>query len=236
MARQHGYRARSSFKLLHLLNKYPLLNLPSKSLSPANQTVVIECGSAPGGWSQVLSHVLYSQQQTTRTSPETLSKPLDQKLPDSLEKILSAPFDYNRVISVDILEMVPVEGVDFICGDFTNPIIKQEITQKIGSRKVGLILSDMAPNLSGNRLVDDSKSTASIYHSLELCLDVLRFAENYLDKDGSLVLKYFMGQNHTELRNLLRKRFAKVHSEKPPSSRKESSEQYFVATGYLANK
>ncbi|OMJ10965.1 Ribosomal RNA large subunit methyltransferase E [Smittium culicis] len=122
--------------------------------------------------------------------------------------------------------MRPVKGVSFIQGDFTLESTKTQISSLIGEkRKVGLVLSDMAPNISGNRVVDDARS-------MDLCLSVLDFSKNHLDQDGNLVMKYFMGESAPVLKKNLQLHFSKVISEKPKSSRKESAEQYYVCLGY----
>lgn len=128
----------------------------------------------------------------------------------------------GRVVAMDLLEMEPLPGVDFIRGDFQDEDIFNLLIDKVGSGKVDVVLSDMAPNMSGVRGVDQPRS---IYLA-ELALD---FAGRVLRPDGSLVAKLFQGEGFTEFVAATRKRFAEVRLRKPAASRAENREIYLVA-------
>ncbi|ORX72931.1 S-adenosyl-L-methionine-dependent methyltransferase [Linderina pennispora] len=104
---------------------------------------------------------------------------------------------------------------------FLSPDIKQQVVEALDGRKVGLILSDMAPSFTGHHATDAART-------MNLCEDVLQFADEFLGYGGCLVLKFFMGGGEAELRRALKEGFEKVVVEKPDASRKQSSEQYFV--------
>ncbi|KAJ1941697.1 2' O-ribose methyltransferase [Linderina pennispora] len=184
-AKAEQYRARSSYKLIEMLDKHKLL--PS-----AHNICVVDCGAAPGGWSQVIAR--------------RVSQPKDMK---------------ERIVAVDLLDMRPIANVKFIQGDFLEPDIKQQVVEALDGRKVGLILSDMAPSFTGHHATDAART-------MNLCEDVLQFADEFLGYGGCLVLKFFMGGGEAELRRALKEGFEKVVVEKPDASRKQSSEQYFV--------
>ncbi|KAJ1673436.1 2' O-ribose methyltransferase [Spiromyces aspiralis] len=187
-AKADSYRARSSYKLIELDKKYDLIR-------PKDEGVIVDCGSAPGGWCQVLARL--AQVKRGNDSSKGLA------------------------VAVDLLPMLPIAGVQFIQGDFTDASIKRRLSEAIGDRRVKLVLSDMAPAFSGHHTTDHARS-------MNLCENVMAFADEFLSSGGSLVCKYFMGGDENELRAELRKRFARVLSEKPDSSRKRSSERYFV--------
>ncbi|KAI7831018.1 FtsJ-like methyltransferase-domain-containing protein [Kickxella alabastrina] len=123
-----------------------------------------------------------------------------------------------------LLPMRPIPGVHFIQGDFFESPVKREIEQVLGSRRVGLLLSDMAPSFTGNRGTDADRT-------MNLCEDVLAFSEDVLAFGGNMVVKFFMGGAEPEFRARLRERFERVVVEKPEASRKQSAEQYFVCIG-----
>ncbi|KAJ2318203.1 2' O-ribose methyltransferase [Coemansia sp. RSA 2611] len=181
------YRARSSYKLIELLDKY--------ELQPKASACIIDCGAAPGGWSQVLAR-----------------------------RLQGAENEEPRIIAVDMLEMQGIRGVQTIHGDFLDAAVKQQIVSAVAGRRVGLVLSDMAPSFTGHRAIDALRTTA-------LCEDVVDFASEFLAPGGALVLKYFMGGEEQELRERLRRMFAQVKVDKPRASRKQSSENYFVCLG-----
>ncbi|KAJ1878224.1 hypothetical protein LPJ66_011930, partial [Kickxella alabastrina] len=109
--------------------------------------------------------------------------------------------------------MRPIPGVHFIQGDFFESPVKREIEQVLGSRRVGLLLSDMAPSFTGNRGTDADRT-------MNLCEDVLAFSEDVLAFGGNMVVKFFMGGAEPEFRARLRERFERVVVEKPEASRK----------------
>ncbi|KAJ1919682.1 2' O-ribose methyltransferase [Mycoemilia scoparia] len=202
MAKAESYRARSSYKLIALDDKYRFIRQGGK----AQPGWVIDCGSAPGGWSQVVMERLKNQR----------------------------PEGEQSVIGIDLLPMLPIDGVNFIQGDFTTEKIKREIEAIIGDRRVRLVLSDMAPSFSGHHNTDHLRSMASrCYH--QLCEDLVNFSDTFLCKGGALACKYIMGGDEKELKEMLESRFEKVHNEKPESSRKQSSERFFVCLGKVSD-
>lgn len=133
--------------------------------------------------------------------------------------------DKGRVIASDILEMDPIEGVTFIQGDFTELEPFDEIMEAIDGNPVDLVISDMAPNMSGMKQVDQPRSV----YLVELALDM---AEQVLKPGGSLVCKCFEGEGIEDLRAGFRKRFKKVHNFKPKSSRNRSREIFVIGSGF----
>ena len=131
----------------------------------------------------------------------------------------------GRVIASDILPMDELDGVEFIQGDFTENEVLKKIMDCVENEKVDLVISDMAPNLSGIQAVDQSKS---MYLS-ELALDL---AQQILKKNGSIVFKVFQGEGFDELLSQVRGCFSKVNIRKPSSSRSRSREVYLVGKAY----
>lgn len=129
-----------------------------------------------------------------------------------------------RVFALDILPMDPVPGVDFILGDFREAAVLQQLEAKLGSSKVDLVLSDMAPNISG---IDAADQAGSV-HLAELALE---FATAHLARGGALVVKLFQGEGFDEFLRNLRGRFDTVVLRKPKASRPRSREIYLVARG-----
>lgn len=135
--------------------------------------------------------------------------------------------DSGRVVAVDLLEMTPVAGVSFIHGDFGDDAVLAAVEQALGGRGVDLVLSDMAPNISGVAGVDQARSIGLA----ELALD---FAVNHLKPQGNFLVKVFQGSGFDELVAELRKRFVQVAIRKPDASRSRSSEVYLVGKGLKA--
>jgi len=133
----------------------------------------------------------------------------------------------GRVVAVDLLEMTPVAGVKFIHGDFGEDAVLAEVQQAIGDGGVDLVLSDMAPNISGVASVDQARSVALA----ELALD---FAVNHLKPQGNFLVKVFQGSGFEALVADVRRRFVQVMIRKPEASRSRSSEVYVVAKGLKA--
>ncbi|HET6603031.1 MAG TPA: 23S rRNA (uridine(2552)-2'-O)-methyltransferase RlmE [Xanthomonadaceae bacterium] len=130
----------------------------------------------------------------------------------------------GRVIALDILPMPPVAGVAFIHGDFREQETLSRLEAALGGDAVDLVLSDMAPNISGVDAVDQPRAMALV----ELARD---FAQAHLREGGALVTKMFQGQGSDAYLKDLRTRYGKVHVRKPAASRRRSSEVYVVATG-----
>ncbi len=128
----------------------------------------------------------------------------------------------GRVIALDILEMEPLPGIEFIQGDFREDEPLQALTQTLEGCPVDLVISDMAPNVSGMTVVDQPRA---IY----LCELALDFAKQVLRPGGGLVVKVFQGEGYDDYFRELRSSFKKVVTRKPEASRSKSREVYLVA-------
>lgn len=182
-AQKDGYRSRAAYKLLELIEK-------DKLIRPG--MLVMDLGSAPGGWSQVAGRLVG---------------------------------DKGRVLASDILPMDSLENVDFIQGDFTDDKVFQQILDKLDGRQPDLIISDIAPNISGVAAADQ----ASSMYLVELVLDMVR---QVLKPGGNFAVKVFQGEGSDEFLKDVRTSFEKVVVRKPDASRSRSSEVYFVAKGF----
>src|SRR5690606_9953913 len=163
---------------------------------------VVDLGSAPGAWSQYLRR---------RLSPSGAATGALQV----------------RIIALDLLPMEPVEGVHFIQGDFREDAVLAGLEQALAERgqtQVDVVVSDMAPNLSGI----ESADAARIAHLVELAVD---FAARHLRPDGALVTKVFHGGAYDALVALFRRTFKTVKVIKPKASRDKSSETFLVGMG-----
>jgi 23S rRNA (uridine2552-2'-O)-methyltransferase len=129
------------------------------------------------------------------------------------------------VIACDILPMDSLAGVSFLQGDFREENVLNELLNKIGGKNVDIVMSDMAPNMSGNDAIDQAKSMYLVELSLDMCHQVLK-------KNGSFVVKVFMGEGFESFMKDIQNAFKTVKSRKPESSRARSREVYLVATGY----
>ncbi len=128
----------------------------------------------------------------------------------------------GRVIALDVLEMAPLPGVAFIRGDFTTGAGLAALERELAGAAVDVVLSDMAPNLSGIAATDQARSLA-------LCELAVAFALEHLGSGGTLVMKGFQGAGFPELLAQMRREFATVASRKPDASRNQSSEMYLRA-------
>ena len=135
----------------------------------------------------------------------------------------------GRVIGVDLLEMLPVPGVRFVQGDFGDDAVLAEVEKYLEARPVDLVLSDMAPNMSGVASVDQARSIGLA----ELALD---FAVNHLKPQGNFLVKVFQGSGFEELVAEIRRRFVQVMIRKPEASRSRSNEVYLVGKGLKAGR
>ncbi|MGJ8680859.1 23S rRNA (uridine(2552)-2'-O)-methyltransferase RlmE [Paraglaciecola sp.] len=184
-AQADGYRSRASYKLLEINEKDKLFRAGS---------IVMDLGSAPGGWSQVVKPIVG---------------------------------DTGRVIASDILPMTPINDVDFVQGDFTEEAVYNQILDVLGGDKVDLVVSDMAPNMSGINTTDQYSSM----YLVELALDMAR---NVLKPGGQFCAKVFQGVGYEEYVKDVRTSFNKVVVRKPDASRPRSREVYIVAKGFKA--
>jgi 23S rRNA (uridine2552-2'-O)-methyltransferase len=182
-AQKDGYRSRSSYKLIQLNEKDKLIR---------QGMLIVDLGSAPGGWSQVAVRLVG---------------------------------DKGRVVATDILPMDPLRNVDFIQGDFTAEDVLKEILGLLEGRRPDLIISDIAPNITGI----DSADQASSMYLVELALD---FARQVLKPKGDFVAKVFQGAGSDAFLKDLRTSFEKVLVRKPAASRPRSREVYVVAKGF----
>ena len=147
--------------------------------------------------------------------------------PGSLSQYLSGIIDSSgRIIAIDILPMNPIEQVLFISGDFTDEIIQKQCLKEVGEYGADLVISDMAPNLTGIRVTDQSRNMAIA----ELVYD---FSTQILKPGGDLLVKLFEGDGTYEYRQLLKEKFAKVLVRKPKASRDQSREFYVLARSYV---
>jgi 23S rRNA (uridine2552-2'-O)-methyltransferase len=131
------------------------------------------------------------------------------------------------VVAVDLLDMAPLPGVRFIQGDFSDDAVLAAVEDLLEGRPVDLVLSDMAPNISGVASVDQARSIGLA----ELALD---FAVNHLKPQGNFLVKVFQGSGFDALVAEVRRRFVQVMIRKPEASRSRSSEVYLVAKGLKA--
>ena len=163
-------------------------------IRPGHQ--VVDLGSAPGAWSQYVRRKL---------SPQG-----------------AAVGELNgTIIAIDLLPMEPIEGVQFLQGDFREDEVMEQLEALVGGRKLDVVVSDMAPNLSGVESVD----AARISHLIELAID---FAQQHLKPEGALVTKVFHGSGYSQLVQLFKNTFKVVKAIKPKASRDRSSETFLV--------
>ena len=130
----------------------------------------------------------------------------------------------GKVIAVDLLPMEPIAGVTIIQDDFTSSAGEAAVKEALGGRKADVVLSDMAPNLSGIAVSDQARTMALA----EIARD---FALLHLQREGALLVKVFQGAGYDEYLRSLKRAFEKVVVRKPAASRGESSEQYLLARG-----
>jgi 23S rRNA (uridine2552-2'-O)-methyltransferase len=166
-------------------------------IKPGN--VVVDLGSAPGAWSQYVRRKLAPEGAAVGELPGT-------------------------IIALDILPMEPIEGVTFLQGDFREDAVLQRLHDELRGRAVDVVVSDMAPNLSGI----ESADAARITHLVELAVE---FAKSHLKPDGALVVKLFHGSGYSQLVRLFKETFRTVKPLKPKASRDKSSETFLVGIG-----
>jgi 23S rRNA (uridine2552-2'-O)-methyltransferase len=133
----------------------------------------------------------------------------------------------GRVVAVDLLPMEPLGGVHFVQGDFREQEVLDALLAALDGRKADLVISDLAPNISGIGVSDQARS-------MYLCELALEFARQCLAPGGSLLVKVFQGAGFTEFLAGMRKSFVKVGSRKPEASRGRSSEMYLLGKGFKA--
>lgn len=206
-AREMGYRSRAAFKLLEIDQKY-------KILQKAN--IVVDIGSAPGGWSQVISNKFANTDrreqiaiQKSRGNIDNLSN-MNKGVDNFIKK-------ERKIIAIDLLEMDTLPYVEFYQEDFTS----EELQAKISGIKPDLILSDMAPNTVGHPATDHLRS-------MYLSNLVVDFVQKTLKYGGNFAIKIFEGAKEQNLIKRIREIFQKTEIFKPKSSRSESKEIYII--------
>ena len=182
-AQQDGYRTRASYKLIEVDERDALIR-PGM--------IVLDLGSAPGGWSQVVARKMGAK---------------------------------GTIIASDILPMDSIADVTFIQGDFTTDEVFEELMVAVDSRPVDLVISDMAPNMSGMASIDQ----LGAMYLVELALDMAR---QVLKPNGNFVAKVFQGDGFDAYLKDLKTSFTKVNIRKPKASRARSREVYLVAKGF----
>lgn len=130
----------------------------------------------------------------------------------------------GRLVALDLLEMTPMAGVEFIQGDFREDEVLRQLEAALAGRPVDLVLSDMAPNISGIAASDSARVT----HLAELTLE---FAREHLKPGGDMLVKVFQGAGFTELRQAVMALFSGLQMRKPAASRDRSAETYLLARG-----
>lgn len=184
LAQKHQYRSRAAFKLIGIDEQDRLIR-PGMA--------VVDLGSAPGAWSQVLR--------------ERLAR--------------SGGGIDGRIVALDLLPMEPIADVQFIQGDFREPETLARLEQALGGVRLDLVVSDMAPNLSGVAVAD----AARMADLVELAVE---FALRHLKPDGALLVKCFHGSGYSQLVELFKDSFVKVAARKPKASRDRSAETYLL--------
>lgn len=134
----------------------------------------------------------------------------------------------GRVVAIDLLAMEPLAGVDFVQADFTTRRGLEAVRERIHGRRADVVLSDMAPNLSGIAISDQARS-------MGLAEAALDFAVAHLQPEGAFLVKVFQGAGYDEFLRAMRAAFAKVAVRKPNASRDESAEQYLLGRALKAD-
>jgi 23S rRNA (uridine2552-2'-O)-methyltransferase len=198
LAQREGYRARAAYKLKEIDENLGLIKPGS---------LVVDLGSTPGAWSQYARRKMSPQ----GAAAGTLN---------------------GQIVALDLLAMEPIEGVVFIQGDFREAAVLQILEQTLSAsgtagvkgKKLDLVMSDMAPNLSGI----ESADAARISDLVELAVD---FANQHLKADGALVVKLFHGGAYDPMVKLFKDTFSVVKRFKPKASRPGSAETFLVGLG-----
>ncbi len=195
LAQREGYRSRAAYKLKEIDEELRLIK-PGQ--------VVVDLGAAPGAWSQYLRR---------RFAPKVAG----------VGGAAVGELD-GRILALDLLAFEPIEGVHFIQGDFREQAVADQLAEALDGAAVDVVVSDMAPNLSGI----DSADTARIEHLVELALD---FAQTHLKPQGALVAKLFHGSGYSQWVKMFKEQFKTVKAIKPKASRDRSSETFVVGLG-----
>lgn len=213
-AKAEGYVSRSAYKLIELDKRFGILKPGRK---------IIDLGCAPGGWLQMGEEKMRGSWIADRGSQ---IKDCELRLANNEQRTAISDQRSSSIIGIDLLPLAyqPGEVVQFIQGDFLDPVNQKKIIEALG-RPADWILSDMSPNLSGVKFRDTLAST-------ELCEGALEFAKKVLKKGGGLVVKIFPGPDFEPFKKKVQMSFEKVSTFIPESTRKSSTEVYLVATGF----
>ena len=195
LARREGYRARAAYKLKEIDETLRLIR-PGQ--------VVVDLGSTPGAWSQYVRR---------RFAPKAAGS----------GGAAVGELD-GTIVALDLLPMEPIEGVHFIEGDFRDEITAVALTTSLQGRAVDVVLSDMAPNLSGVAVTDGARMA-------DLVELAIHFAVEHLKNDGTLVTKVFHGSGYSQLVERFKQSFRVVKAIKPKASRDKSAETFLVGIG-----
>jgi 23S rRNA (uridine2552-2'-O)-methyltransferase len=199
LAQREGYRARAAYKLKEIDEALGLIK-PGQ--------LVVDLGCAPGAWSQYLRRKFAPK---LAGSGGAASGALD-----------------GRIVALDLLDFEPVDGVHFIQGDFRDDAVLAQLVSRMGGQRADVVVSDMAPNLSGIASAD----AARISHLVELAVE---FAVLHLKPEGVLVCKVFHGSGYSQLAKLFKDTFQVVKAIKPKASRDKSAETFLVGLGLKRN-
>jgi 23S rRNA (uridine2552-2'-O)-methyltransferase len=195
LARREGYRARAAYKLKEIDEQLHLL---------APGQLVVDLGAAPGAWSQYLRRKFG---RGAGADPAAAPGPL-----------------HGAIVALDLLPFEPIDGVDFVSGDFREAEVLEALEARLARRAVDVVLSDMAPNLSGVAASD----AARMADLVDLAID---FAARHLRPEGSLVCKVFHGSGYSQLVERFKATFRTVKAVKPKASRPKSAETFLVGIG-----
>jgi 23S rRNA (uridine2552-2'-O)-methyltransferase len=193
LAKKDGYRARAAYKLQEIDETLHLIK-PGQ--------LVVDLGSTPGAWSQYVRRKL-SPKSGTGTGGAAVGE-------------LN-----GRIIALDMLPMEPIEGVIFIQGDIREDVVLAQLAAQMQGQQADVVVSDMAPNLSGISSAD----AARVEHLIELALE---FAQEHLKPQGALVAKVFHGGSYDDLFKRFKETFVTVKRIKPKASRDKSSETFLI--------
>jgi 23S rRNA (uridine2552-2'-O)-methyltransferase len=158
--------------------------------------IVVDLGSTPGSWSQVARERLVGK---------------------------GGVID-GRIVALDLLPMEPIEGVEFILGDFSEDGVLEQLNELLDGQAVDLVMSDMAPNLSGVGSADSARIQ-------QVCDLALEFSLMHLKPEGALIVKAFHGSGFSQIVESFKRHFKRVVERKPKASRDRSSETFLIAKG-----
>src|SRR3989339_18264 len=192
LAKKDGYRARAAYKLQEIDETLHLIK-PGQ--------LVVDLGSAPGAWSQYVRRKLSPKSATGGGA--------------------AAGALNGRIIALDLLPMEPIEDVLFIQGDLREDEVLAQLAKHMQGQRADVVISDMAPNLSGISSAD----AARVEHLIELALE---FAQDHLKPEGALAAKGFHGGSYDALYQRFRETFVTVKRLKPKASRDKSSETFLI--------